>query len=1017
MGDNMKRIIAVLLLLISASSFCKNDSLLTFSEVMFNAPPGNNEFIEIYNLGSSQIVNLNGYKIKYYTSSADDIIAIDTDIILLPNSFAVILEGDYDLVKGIYNSQIPSSALILKIDNNSFGSSGMANTTDRHIYLLNSTGDTIDTYLYSANNNQGFSDEKIFPNKNNSQINWKNSICEFGTPGYKNSVSQKGNDLLLSSFIISPPAPVLNEMITINVIVKNIGAEPAGIYKLEIYLDKNLDSSVTQDEVIYSEVRNNLLSKDSSTFITTIQNLSPADHQLIAKVDFKSDEDTLNNVKTLKFTVHSRPNNYNDVVINEIMYAPTSNQPEWIELFNKTNSSINLKNCKFLDNSTDIIIATQDKYIPPQGFIILCKDTTIKNYFNIPAEIIPVKMPSLNNSGDICCIKNTSNAVLDSLEYLPTWGGSSEGKSLERVSKNDESTRQENWGTSKSKYKATPGRINSLTPKYYDLGIAEFKTEKDYGIIDEPVTLKIKIKNYGLNSSREFSVNIYQDINSDSTFQTNELLKSVNNESLHSIDSLVFDYPIQNFSIGENFFIAEVITAEDEELENNISFMDFVGVVLNETRNDLVINEIMYMPNSPEPEWIEIFNRSQNIIDFINYQLADASDTIKIINQSITLLPNDYLVVAKDSSIKQFYQLNSKIAYSNFPNLNNSSDKIILIDSLNRTIDSLKYSSHWGGSNGNSLERISQNIITTDSSNWMTSLSKSGGTPGELNSVVNLKGYERNSVVINEIMFDPATNNSEFVELLNLNNDSVDIGGWQLHKSENDYQSLSDKSFMIPNGQYFVFALDSTILENYGWMKYSLCSIANQSGFSLSAIEGKLVLKDAKRNTIDSVFYSSGWHNKNIVITKNKSLERINPQFNSNHSGNWSTAVNPEGATPGRSNSILTQNEKLEEKISVSPNPFSPDNDGFEDFTFINYNLNQSIAQVRIKIFDSQGRLIRTLLNNQASGSSGSLIFDGLNDAGNPLRIGIYIIFFEALNENSGVLETMKTVVVVARKL
>ncbi|MCX6150878.1 MAG: hypothetical protein NTX22_10165 [Ignavibacteriales bacterium] len=65
----------------------------------------------------------------------------------------------------------------------------------------------------------------------------------------------------------------------------------------------------------------------------------------------------------------------------------------------------------------------------------------------------------------------------------------------------------------------------------------------------------------------------------------------------------------------------------------------------------------------------------------------------------------------------------------------------------------------------------------------------------------------------------------------------------------------------------------------------------------------------------------------------------------------------------------------------------------------------------------SQGRLVRTLLNNQASGWQGSVIFDGLNDSGNPLRIGIYIIFLEALNENSGVLETMKTVVVVARKL
>jgi hypothetical protein len=33
------------------------------------------------------------------------------------------------------------------------------------------------------------------------------------------------------------------------------------------------------------------------------------------------------------------------------------------------------------------------------------------------------------------------------------------------------------------------------------------------------------------------------------------------------------------------------------------------------------------------------------------------------------------------------------------------------------------------------------------------------------------------------------------------------------------------------------------------------------------------------------------------------------------------------------------------------------------------------------------------------------------------MRIGIYIIFLEALNDNSGVVETLKTTIVVARKL
>ncbi len=61
--------------------------------------------------------------------------------------------------------------------------------------------------------------------------------------------------------------------------------------------------------------------------------------------------------------------------------------------------------------------------------------------------------------------------------------------------------------------------------------------------------------------------------------------------------------------------------------------------------------------------------------------------------------------------------------------------------------------------------------------------------------------------------------------------------------------------------------------------------------------------------------------------------------------------------------------------------------------------------------------MLETLANNQPSDSSGSVIFDGRDDSGEALRIVIYVIFLEAINEGSGVVETMRTVVVVERKL
>lgn len=123
------------------------------------------------------------------------------------------------------------------------------------------------------------------------------------------------------------------------------------------------------------------------------------------------------------------------------------------------------------------------------------------------------------------------------------------------------------------------------------------------------------------------------------------------------------------------------------------------------------------------------------------------------------------------------------------------------------------------------------------------------------------------------------------------------------------------------------------------------------------------------------------------------------------------------GRDTGKINSIFTDNKIKSAGLTISPNPFSPDNDGFEDFCTINYSLGISLSQIRIKIFDDKGRLIRTLVNNQSSGSTGSIIFNGLNENNSPLKIGMYIILFEATNAQTGQQEILKDVVVVARKL
>lgn len=343
----IKKILLITFILLSFS-YSQSDTLLIFSEVMFSPTSGNNEFVEIYNLSNTQSVDLNSYSIKYYTSTADQLIDAGFGTILLPNSYAIIFENDYDIAAGIYNGVVPTNALILKIADNSFGGTGMANTTSRPLWLLNSVNDSVDYYFYSANNATAISDEKKILNRDSLQTNWANSLLTNGTPGFTNSVTPTNYDLQLSSLTFSPLNPIVGNDVTVTANVKNRGILNGANYSIEIFNDVNKDSIGDLSERIFNQSYSNLSPGDSLSVSAILNSLPVNLYQIISRVNFTEDQNPTNNILIKQFTVYPPENNFNDVVINEIMYAPASGEPEWVEIFNRTSNPINLKTGNFL---------------------------------------------------------------------------------------------------------------------------------------------------------------------------------------------------------------------------------------------------------------------------------------------------------------------------------------------------------------------------------------------------------------------------------------------------------------------------------------------------------------------------------------------------------------------------------------------------------------------------------------------------------------------------------------------
>jgi hypothetical protein len=181
--------------------------------------------------------------------------------------------------------------------------------------------------------------------------------------------------------------------------------------------------------------------------------------------------------------------------------------------------------------------------------------------------------------------------------------------------------------------------------------------------------------------------------------------------------------------------------------------------------------------------------------------------------------------------------------------------------------------------------------------------------------------------------------------------------------------------------------------------------------------EGDVILANAQGNVVDEVRYNEDWHFKLLVNTEGISLERIDPNAPSQLQTNWHSAASTAGfATPGYRNSQNKITESINVSIEITPKVFSPDNDGRDDIAVIQYKLSGPGFVANISIFDAQGRMVRQLVKNATLGLTGSWNWDGLDEKGNKLPIGVYIFYTQIFNLQ-GKKQEFKNAIVLARKL
>ena len=76
----------------------------------------------------------------------------------------------------------------------------------------------------------------------------------------------------------------------------------------------------------------------------------------------------------------------------------------------------------------------------------------------------------------------------------------------------------------------------------------------------------------------------------------------------------------------------------------------------------------------------------------------------------------------------------------------------------------------------------------------------------------------------------------------------------------------------------------------------------------------------------------------------------------------------------------------------------------------LHYNFDKPGYIGNVRIYDAAGYPIRVLSSNELMANTGVIFWDGLNESGQPSRIGIYIISGEFFHEDGTIIYLKKVV-------
>lgn len=264
---------------------------------------------------------------------------------------------------------------------------------------------------------------------------------------------------------------------------------------------------------------------------------------------------------------------------------------------------------------------------------------------------------------------------------------------------------------------------------------------------------------------------------------------------------------------------------------------------------------------------------------------------------------------------------------------------------------------------------------------------------------------DSSDVVINEILFESSDSIPEFIELYNNSQKIIDLKNFSIgfyddfSESYSKHLMFSKINLYIFPGDYLTITTNKELLADF----YSIDVLRNilqpEKWQNLSNEGGKIGLFTPSGSVIDEAYYEKEMHFEMLNKTAGVSLERIAYSVSGLDKNNWhSASSNSNYASPCKQNSQYFLLNRNKNDFIIKPEEISPDNDGDNDYLSISYQFDKPGYLISIYIYNTQGMLVTKIANNEMCGFNGSYFWEGIDDNGNKLPFGYYIVYCSAMH-------------------